>query len=61
MTIKEIWNSITIQQRTDLLKSIYGESYIMLHRYIPKDWDGIPYGVQRRLQRLDDVRTGRYN
>lgn len=61
MTIKEIWNSITIQQRTDLLKSIYGESWVGFHRDIPKDWDGIPYGLQRRLQRLDDVRTGRYN
>ena len=58
MTIKDIWNNISIKQRTDLLKSIYGESYIMFHRDIPNGWDSLPYGVQRRLQRLDNVRTG---
>lgn len=58
MTIKDIWNSITIKQRTDLLKSIYGASWVGFHRDIPNGWDSLPYGLQCRLQRLDNVRTG---
>ena len=50
MTIEYIWNNGTTKQRTDLLKSIYGSSYIMFASDIQKNY--IPYGVQCRLGRL---------
>lgn len=59
MTIEYIWNNGTVKQRTDLLRSIYGDSYIMFASDISKDWNGIPYGVQRRLERLNDVLKAR--
>lgn len=55
MTIEYIWNHGTTKQRTDLLKSIYGDAYIMFSRDIGKDYKDIPYGVQRRLERLLEV------
>lgn len=55
MTIEYIWNNGTTKQRTDLLKSIYGDSWIMFHRDVNKDFKDITYGVQRRLGRLLEV------
>lgn len=52
MTIEYIWNNGTAKQRTDLLKSIYGSSYIMFASDIQKNYNDIPYGVQCRLSRL---------
>lgn len=55
MTIEYIWNSGTAKQRTDLLKSIYGDSYIMFAGDVQKNFNDIPYGVQCRLERLETV------
>lgn len=61
MTMKTIWNNGTESQRNDLLKAIYGVSYIMFAGYCCKDWNSIPYGVQCRLERLNDVRKAQKN
>lgn len=57
--MRQIWNNGTEEQRRDLLKSIYGDCYVMFASACSEDWDHIPYGVQRRLERLGDVYKAR--
>lgn len=57
--MKEIWNAGTKKQREDLLKSIYGDCYIMFASDCEKEWDAIHDGVKCRLGRLNDVYAAR--
>lgn len=57
--MKNIWNAATKKQREDLLKSIYGDCYIMFASECEKDWDSVRDGVRNRLGRLHDVYAAR--
>lgn len=60
MTIEAVWNAGTAEQRTGLLKSIYGESWIGWHRDIRNDFNDLPYSLQNRLCRLWEVHSRRH-
>lgn len=59
MNIQNTWNNGTKKQRTDLLKSVYGDAYIMFASDCEKDWYAISCGVKRRLNMLVDVYNAR--
>lgn len=57
--MKEIWNAGTKKQREDLLKSIYGDCFIMFASECDKEWGSVRDGVRYRLGRLHDVYAAR--
>ena len=57
--MKKLWNAGTKKQREDLLKSIYGDCYIMFASECEKDWNSVRDGVRYRLVRLSDVYAAR--
>lgn len=52
--MEKIWNEINENQRRELIVSIYN-SDILFVMYGNRTWDELPYGVQRRMERLMDV------
>lgn len=56
--MKKIWNGINDKQRKELIVAIYN-SDILFAMYGNRTWDELPYGVQRRMERLMDVYNAR--
>lgn len=56
--MKKIWNGINEKQRKELIVSVYN-SDIFFTMYGSRTWDELPYGVQRRMERLMDVYNAR--
>lgn len=56
--MKKIWNGINEKQRKELIVSVYN-SDIFFTMYGDRTWDELPYGVQRRMERLMDVYNAR--
>ena len=56
--MKKIWNGINEKQRKELIVSVYN-SDILFTMYGNLTWDELPYGVQRRMERLMDVYNAR--
>ena len=56
--MKKIWNGINEKQRKELIVSVYN-SDIFFIMYGNRTWDELPYGVQRRMERLMDVYNAR--
>ena len=56
--MKKIWNGINEKQRKELIVSVYN-SDIFFTMYGNLTWDELPYGVQRRMERLMDVYNAR--
>ena len=56
--MKKIWNGINEKKRKELIVSVYN-SDIFFTMYGNRNLDELPYGVQRRMERLMDVYNAR--
>lgn len=56
--MEKIWNGINAKQRKELIVSVYN-SDVFFTMYGNRTWDKLPYGVQRRMERLMDVYNAR--
>lgn len=56
--MRKIWNGINQKQRKDLFVAVYN-SDVFFTMYGNRNWDDLPAGVQRRMERLMDVYNAR--
>lgn len=56
--MKKIWNGISMNQRKELIVAVYN-SDVFFAMYGNRNWDELPDGVQRRMERLHDVYEAR--
>lgn len=56
--MEKIWNEINMKQRKELIVAIYN-SDVFFTMYGNRNWDDLPAGVQRRMERLMAVYNGR--
>lgn len=56
--MEKIWNGINEKQRKELIVSVYN-SDIFFTMYGNRNWDELPCGVQRRMERMMDVYNAR--
>lgn len=56
--MEKIWNGINMNQRKELIVAVYNNDTFFI-MYGSRNWDELPAGVQRRMERLHDVYEAR--
>ncbi len=56
--MEKIWNGISQKQRKELIVAVYNND-VFFTMYGNRNWNELPAGIQRRMERLYDVYESR--